>query len=159
MAKVTVADELEQQRSEKAFADADARLNAIAKRRELSRRLAEKAEEAKQRAAEKRQAAKEAKERKADPLYDERKAARTEAEKGAVTKMVGGVKVTEYPSVDPVERRPTAQVRGGRGEGGGAGSLLREMNPQKLYKKGGMISASKRGDGIAQRGKTKGRMV
>ena len=37
--------------------------------------------------------------------------------------------------------------------------MLREMNPQKLYKKGGMISASKRGDGIAQRGKTKGRMV
>jgi len=110
-------------------------------------------------AREKREAAKEAKERKADPLYDERKAARAEAEKGATTKMVGGIKVTEYPSVDPVERRPTAQPSGGRGQGGGAGSLLREMNPQKLYKKGGMISASKRGDGIAQRGKTKGRMV
>jgi hypothetical protein len=158
MAKVTVADELEQQRSEKAFADADARLNAIAKRRELSRRLAEKAEEAKQRAAEIKDK-KEAKERKADPLYDERRAARAKAETGATTKMVGGVKVTEYPSVDPVERRPTAQPSGGRGQGGGAGSLLREMNPQKLYKKGGMISASKRGDGIAQRGKTKGRMV
>jgi hypothetical protein len=158
MAKVTVADELEQQRSEKAFADADARLNTIAKRRELSRRLAEKAEEAKQRAA-KIKDKKEAKERKADPLYDERRAARAKAETGATTKMVGGVKVTEYPSVDPVERRPTAQPSGGRGQGGGAGSLLREMNPQKLYKKGGMISASKRGDGIAQRGKTKGRMV
>ena len=158
MAKVTVADELEQQRSEKAFADADARLNAIAKRRELSRRLAEKVEEAKQRAAEIKDK-KEAKERKADPLYDERRAARAKAETGATTKMVGGVKVTEYPSVDPVERRPTAQPSGGRGQGGGAGSLLREMNPQKLYKKGGMISASKRGDGIAQRGKTKGRMV
>ena len=107
-------------------------------------------------AKEKREAAKEAKERKADPLYDERKAARAEAEKGAVTKMVGGVKVTEYPSVDPVERRPTAQVRGGRGEGGGAGNLLHEMNPQKLMKKGGAVkSASTRADGIAIRGKTR----
>ena len=43
---------------------------------------------------------------------------------------------------------------------GGAGSLLHEMNPQKLYKKGGAVkSASSRADGIAQRGKTKGRMV
>ena len=107
-------------------------------------------------AKEKREAAKEAKERKADPLYDERKAARAEAEKGATTKMVGGIKVTEYPSVDPVERRPTAQVRGGRGEGGGAGNLLHEMNPQKLMKKGGAVkSASARADGIAIRGKTR----
>jgi len=108
-------------------------------------------------AKEKREAAKEAKERKADPLYDERKAARAEAEKGATTKMVGGIKVTEYPSVEPVERRPTAQVRGGGGGGGGgAGSLLREMNPQKLMKKGGAVkSASARADGIAIRGKTR----
>ena len=158
MAKSTVAEELEKQRSETAFDRSDARLN----QRFFERRLAKEAAEAEAKhkeAAEKRQAAKEAKERKADPLYDERKAARTEAEKGAVTKMVGGVKVTEYPSVDPVERRPTAQPSGGRGGGGGAGSLLREMNPQKLYKKGGMVSASKRADGIAQRGKTRGRVV
>ena len=50
-------------------------------------------------------------------------------------------------------------VRGGRSEGPSAGSLLREMNPQKLYKKGGKVSsASKRADGIAQRGKTRGMM-
>jgi len=117
---------------------------------------AEKEAKESREAKEKREAAKEAKERKADPLYDERKAARAEAEKGAVTKMVGGVKVTEYPSVDPVERRPTAQVRGGRGEGGGAGSLLHEMNPQKLMKKGGAVkSASARADGCAIRGKTR----
>ena len=157
MAK-TAADKLEQQRAEKAFADADARLDAIARKRELSRRFAEKAEEAKQRTAE-IQAKKEAKERKADPLYDERKAARAKAETGATTKMVGGVKVTEYPAVENVERRPTAQIRGGRGEGPSAGSLLREMNPQKLYKKGGAVkSASARADGIAQRGKTRGMM-
>jgi hypothetical protein len=118
-------------------------------------RAEKEAKEARE-AKEKREAAKEAKERKADPLYDERKAARAEAEKSAVTKMVGGVKVTEYPSVDPVERRPTAQVRGGRGEGGGAGSLLHEMNPQKLMKKGGAVkSASARADGCAIRGKTR----
>ena len=118
-------------------------------------RAEKEAKEARE-AREKREAAKEAKERKADPLYDERKAARAEAEKGAVTKMVNGVKVTEYPSVNPVERRPTAQVRGGRGEGGGAGSLLHEMNPQKLMKKGGSVrTASQRADGIAIRGKTR----
>jgi hypothetical protein len=154
--KLTVADEIEQQRSEEAFDKADSKLN----RQFLMRRLEKerKAAEAERKKADaERAAAKEAKERKADPLYDERKAARAEAEKGATTKMVGGVKVTEYPSVEPVERRPTAQIRGGGG--GGAGSLLREMNPQKLYNKGGAVkSASSRADGIAQRGKTRGRV-
>jgi hypothetical protein len=155
--KLTVADEIEQQRSEEAFDKADSKLN----RQFLMRRLEKerKAAEAERKKADaEKAAAKEAKERKADPLYDDRKAARAEAEKGATTKMVGGVKVTEYPAVDEVERRPTAQIRGGGG-GGGAGSLLREMNPQKLYNKGGAVkSASSRADGIAQRGKTRGRV-
>jgi hypothetical protein len=153
----TAADELERLRSEEAFDKSDAKLNKLF----FERRLAKEAEEsaaAHKEAQAKRQAAKEAKERKADPLYDERKAARSEAEKGATTKMVGGVKVTEYPAVEPVERRTTAQPSGGRGAG--AGSLLREMNPQKMYKKGGAVrSASSRADGIAQRGKTRGRIV
>ena len=154
MAK-TVSDKVKQQRSERAFEEVEAKLDVDSARRELMQRLKEKNEEAKERAAQIK-AKKEEKERKADPLYDERKAARAEAEKGAVTKMVGGIKVTEYPSVDPVERRPTAQVRGGRGEGSGAGSLLHEMNPQKLYKKGGKVkSASARADGCAIRGKTR----
>ena len=35
-----------------------------------------------------------------------------------------------------------------------------EENPQKLFKKGGKVkSASSRADGIAQRGKTRGKMV
>lgn len=158
MAK-TVADKVKQQRSERAFEEVEAKLDVDSARRELMQRLKEKNEEAKERAAQVK-AKKEEKERKADPLYDERKAARAEAEKGATTKMVGGVKVTEYPSVDPVERRVTAQPSRGRGEGGGAGSLLHEMNPQKLMKKGGAVkSASSRADGIAKRGKTKGRMV
>ncbi len=156
MAK-TAADELEKLRSQEAFDKSDARLNKLF----FERRLAEEAKAssaAHKEAQEKRQAAKEAKERKADPLYDERKAARDQAAQGATTKMVGGVKVTEYPAVDPVERRATAQPSGGRGTG--AGSLLREMNPQKMYKKGGAVrSASSRADGIAQRGKTRGRMV
>jgi len=38
--------------------------------------------------------------------------------------------------------------------------MATESNPQKLFKKGGKVkSASSRADGIAQRGKTKGRMV
>jgi hypothetical protein len=52
-------------------------------------------------------------------------------------------------------------VRGGASNlGGGAGAtganMLRQMNPQKLIKKGGVVrSASARADGIAQRGKTR----
>jgi hypothetical protein len=33
-----------------------------------------------------------------------------------------------------------APIGGGKGEGTGAGNLLHQMNPQKLYKKGGRIS-------------------
>jgi hypothetical protein len=52
-------------------------------------------------------------------------------------------------------------VRGGASNlGGGAGAtganMLRQMNPQKLIKKGGVVkSASARADGIAIRGKTR----
>jgi hypothetical protein len=107
------------------------------------------------------------------------KAARDKAERGATSKIEGGVKVTQFPPVENTKRPVSAQMKGsplfsqlggyraykeegggGRGEGTSAGSLLRQMNPQKLYKKGGKVSsASSRGDGCAQRGKTKGRMV
>ena len=155
-------ERVERRASGEARTDKDAMERSLAARQQLEQRIkyekdrAEKEARESREAKERREAIKEKKERKADPLYDERKAARAEAEKGAVTKMVGGVKVTEYPSVDPVERRPTAQVRGGRGEGSGAGSLLHEMNPQKLYKKGGAVkSASARADGCCIRGKTR----
>ena len=55
---------------------------------------------------------------------------RQEAERSATTRNVGGVKVTEYPYAGPNE-----------------------------FKKGGAVSASKRADGCAVKGKTKGRMV
>jgi hypothetical protein len=102
------------------------------------------------------------------------KKAREKAMLGASSRMEGGVKVTSYPAVEDVERPVTARPIGKPipgehqkyraytegGGGGGGGSLLREMNPQKLYKKGGSVkSASARADGIAQRGKTKGRIV
>jgi len=41
---------------------------------------------------------------------------------------------------------------------GSGAPKLAAFNPQKTYKAGGAVSASKRADGIAQRGKTKGRM-
>lgn len=50
---------------------------------------------------------------------------------------------------------------GGGGGGGGGGTKSMKYEP-KSYKKGGKVkvpSASKRADGIAQRGKTRGRMV
>jgi hypothetical protein len=55
---------------------------------------------------------------------------RQEAERNAVVREEGGVKKTEYPYAGPNE-----------------------------FKKGGAVSASRRADGCAQRGKTKGRMV
>lgn len=54
---------------------------------------------------------------------------RQKAELGATTTTKDGVKTTEYPYAGPNE-----------------------------YKKGGAVSASKRADGIAQRGKTRGKM-
>ena len=72
--------------------------------------------------------------------------------------------VEDYDKKIAAVKRPATEAEpaqkpsgGGRGEGTGAGSLLHQMNPQKLMKKGG--TASSRGDGCAQRGKTKGRMV
>jgi hypothetical protein len=61
------------------------------------------------------------------------------------------------------------QMRGGGGSGGGSDSrdlqLGADLDPKAMmkkegYKKGGAVkTASKRGDGIAQRGKTRGKMV
>lgn len=50
----------------------------------------------------------------------------------------------------------------GSGSGGGAGVLPKTGQKKAEHKKGGRIkapTASKRADGIAQRGKTRGRMV
>ena len=47
--------------------------------------------------------------------------------------------------------------KGGGGGGGGTGKMSRDIT--KNYKSGGKISASSRADGIAQRGKTRGKIV
>ena len=60
------------------------------------------------------------------------------------------------------------QMRGGGGAGGVSDTremqLGADMDPKTMikkagYKKGGKVSASSRADGIAQKGKTKGRMI
>jgi len=56
----------------------------------------------------------------------------------------------------------SAKARGGVSSGGSGGMGTGKMNRDitKNYKKGGKVSsASSRGDGCAQRGKTKGRMI
>jgi hypothetical protein len=57
--------------------------------------------------------------------------------------------------------RGGARSGGGGGGGGSSQNLLQKMNPlSKPYKAGGTVSsASKRADGCATKGKTKGRMV
>jgi hypothetical protein len=53
-----------------------------------------------------------------------------------------------------------ATVGGGGGGGGGGGILKSNRDLTKNYKKGGNVStASKRADGCAVKGKTRGRMV
>lgn len=77
----------------------------------------------------------------------------------------------ESSRVSPRESR--SAVKGGGGSGGGSGLRIEPMlgadlDPKRIvgsrteptYKRGGKVSsASSRGDGCAQRGKTKGRMV
>jgi len=47
-----------------------------------------------------------------------------------------------------------------KGSGGGGGGGIKSMKYEpKTFKSGGKVSASSRADGIAQRGKTKGRIV
>ena len=81
-------------------------------------------------------------------LKDKEKAAREKAERGATSKIVGGVKVTQFPPVEDTGRPVSAQIKGsplfsqlggyraykeegggGRGEGTSSGSLLHQMNP------------------------------
>ena len=57
-------------------------------------------------------------------------------------------------------RLPKPAGGGGTGSGGPSADMKQIMNPRSItYKKGGKITASTRADGIAKRGKTKGRMV
>ena len=94
------------------------------------------------------------------------KEAREEAVKGATTRMEGGVKVTEYPPVKNVKSEVTAAENWGASRSPTARDYTRELSDELPYKKGGKIkrmakggSASKRADGCAKRGKTRGRMV
>ena len=101
------------------------------------------------------------------------KSSRVQTETGIATR------VEKPEGVPKVSKKPAGFTRGGGG-GGGGGSDTRELqlgadlDPKAMmkrngYKKGGMAkkyakggtvsSASSRGDGIAQRGKTKGKMV
>ena len=48
--------------------------------------------------------------------------------------------------------------RGGGGRGGGGLNPRNPLDKMRLMAKGGVVSASKRADGIAQRGKTRGQM-
>jgi len=82
-----------------------------------------------------------------------RKAAREEAIANAKTTVKDGVKVTEYPYIPP-EKALTANAAP-RGD-------FVPYAPYRQgadFKKGGSVSASKRADGCAERGKTRGRMV
>jgi hypothetical protein len=92
---------------------------------------------------------------KADKMFDDVKKMyeRSGANVGPRQPMSEDMKSRIGAEVDKLEKKP-------RGGGGGSGMMpdlegLKGRKP-KLYKKGG--SASSRADGIAQRGKTRGKM-
>lgn len=85
----------------------------------------------------------------------------------AAAALLGGAAASRRTSSAPpdvnlrLDPSMSSRVGGGRaGVAPSGGSLLREMNPQKAYAKGGGVksSASKRADGCAVRGKTKGKI-
>lgn len=89
-----------------------------------------------------------------------------EADAEALKKSLEKAAIPEYER--KAEKFSRSSGRGGGGGGGGGADLPPGFTPGKKggsrgfldYKKGGKVSsASKRGDGIAQRGKTKGRFV
>ena len=104
-------------------------------------------------------AASEARRAARDATKEAAQAARKEALEKAVTSVEGGVPVTRYPAVKDVESRVTAR-EAGQSSRFGKGETPRLSDEWEGYKKGGKVSsASRRGDGIAQRGKTRGKMV
>ena len=63
-------------------------------------------------------------------------------------------------ALDDIQSRIGGGGGGFGGSGTSSGMTLKRGGAVKGYAKGGMVgSASKRGDGIAQRGKTKGRVI
>lgn len=71
------------------------------------------------------------------------------------------IRQAEIEKMKEILNKPKAGGGGGSGRGGPSADIKQIMNPRSItYKKGGKVSsASSRGDGCAQRGKTKGRFV
>ena len=65
------------------------------------------------------------------------------------------IQQTEMAKINEILNRP----KGGGGGSGGVGGLKSMKYEPVKYAKGGKVSASSRADGIAQRGKTRGRIV
>jgi hypothetical protein len=88
------------------------------------------------------------------------KAERDAALAGAKTEVRDGVKETSYPYVDPKKAGDIRDFASPTSSSRSAPRLSDESLDYAGFKKGGKVSsASKRADGIAQRGKTKGRML
>ena len=80
----------------------------------------------------------------------------TEGGMGPMRRMVKGATGAAAPAIEAIERM-TNRPRRSEEE---MSELTRELGRGMNYKKGGKVSsASKRADGIAQRGKTRGKMV
>jgi uncharacterized protein YnzC (UPF0291/DUF896 family) len=86
--------------------------------------------------------------------------AREEALKNAKTEVKDGVKETSYPYVDPKKAGDIRDFASPTSSSRNAPRLTDESLDYAGFKKGGKVSsASKRADGCAVRGKTKGRMI
>lgn len=86
-----------------------------------------------------------------------------EAELAKMRELTGGkpIKTTSQASMISPGGNTTAAGRGGAGGGNGGAAEIKMLQNPKAMKKGGKITvskASKRADGIAQRGKTRGKL-
>ena len=92
-----------------------------------------------------------------DKALEKEKAERARAEASKMAEEHRAKVKAESPRTYTERLQDMGRLPSGGGGGGGVPKINRDIT--KNMKKGGKVSASSRADGIAQRGKTKGRMI
>jgi hypothetical protein len=92
-----------------------------------------------------------------DKALEKEKAERARAEASKMAEEHRAKVKAESPRTYTERLQDMGRLPSGGGGGGGVPKINRDIT--KNMKKGGKVSASSRADGIAQRGKTKGRVI